>query len=323
MNESRVLITTYPTAFLHRGGGELELVDLRANLRLLGVGADLYGPTSYPLDRYDVVLHYSVTRTGIDVARAAKAAGKKLVLMPGLWWKSAPGDHEKLCAAEFFELADVIVFKSRSEYENVAEHVTPALSKVAYCRWGVDSCFEESVDRHLFRKTHKLGDYLISLGIVEESKNQLTAIHALRDSQIPLVIVGDYRDRDYYEACVKAAPPHFKFLPHLLAKSEMLRSALHGARAFIEVSLEPPGFSSFEAALSCVPMVLCAGPWTTEHFGATLVQQVDPLSTESIRAGVTAALNTPVPPQLRSNVHNRHLMPQCLEPLARMLSVRC
>ncbi|EON11205.1 mannosyltransferase B [Pandoraea sp. SD6-2] len=322
MSESKVLITTYPTAFLHRGGGELELVDLLANLRLLEVKADLYGPTSQPLDRYDVVLHYSVMPTGIDFVRAVKAAGKKLVLMPGLWWTGSPGGDEKSCTAEFFELADVIVFKSRSEYENVAGHVMPAASKVVYCRWGVDSCFEESVDRHLFRKTHRLGDYLLSLGMVEESKNQLTAIRALRDSQIPLVIVGDYRDRDYYEACVKVAPSHFKFLPHLVPKSEMLRSALHGAKAFIEVSLEPPGFSSFEAALSCVPLVLSAGPWTAEHFDFTLVHHVDPLSTESIRAGVTAALNTPVSRQLRCNVHNRHLMPQCLEPLARVLRVR-
>lgn len=322
MSDSRVLITTYPAAFLHRGGGELELVDLMNNLRQLGIRADLYGPTAQPLSKYDVVLHYSVVPTGMEFVREVKAAGKKLVLLPSLWWSKAPAQAEKDSVAEFFRLADVVVFKSTSEYENVAEQVKVDARKVAYYRWGVDSCFEELVDGELFKQTYKLGDYLLSVGIIEERKNQLSAIHALRDADIPLVFVGDYRDRTYYEACVKAAPSHFKFLPYLQPQSEVLRSALHGAKAFIEVSLEPPGFSAFEAGLSRVPMVLSASAWTREHFGAELVHQVDPMSTVSIQRGVQEALRTPVSPELQRHVHNKHLMPQCLEPLVRLLNVR-
>ncbi|MEM5295090.1 glycosyltransferase [Burkholderia sp. JPY481] len=322
MTDSRVLITTYPAAFLHRGGGELELVDLMVNLRQLGVRADLYGPTAQPLNKYDVVLHYSVIPTGMEFVREVKAEGKKLVLMPSLWWSKEPSQGEKNSAAAFFALADMIVFKSKSEFENVNAHVPVDQSKVAFCRWGADSCFEELISGDLFKQAYKVDDYLLSVGIIEERKNQLAAIHALRDSRIPLVFVGDYRDREYYEACVKAAPAHFKFLPYLAPKSEILRSAVRGCKAFIEVSLEPAGFSAFEAALARVPMVLSSGPWTQEHFGNELVHQVDPMSTESIQKGVEAALNTPVSPQLQRNVHNQYLMPQCLEPLVRVLRVR-
>ncbi|MFP4847835.1 glycosyltransferase [Paraburkholderia sp. BR14264] len=292
------------------------------NLRQLGVRADLYGPTAQPLNKYDVVLHYSVIPTGMEFVREVKAEGKKLVLMPSLWWSKEPSQGEKNSAAAFFALADMIVFKSKSEFENVNAHVPVDQSKVAFCRWGADSCFEELISGDLFKQAYKVDDYLLSVGIIEERKNQLAAIHALRDSRIPLVFVGDYRDREYYEACVKAAPAHFKFLPYLAPKSEILRSAVRGCKAFIEVSLEPAGFSAFEAALARVPMVLSSGPWTQEHFGNELVHQVDPMSTESIQKGVEAALNTPVSPQLQRNVHNQYLMPQCLEPLVRVLRVR-
>lgn len=322
MIDSQVLITTYPAAFLHRGGGELELVDLMANLRQLGVRADLYGSMSQPLSKYDVVLHYSVVPTGIEFVREVKAAGKKLVLLPSVWWSKAPDQSEKDTVAEFFRLADMVVFKSNSEHANVVAHVPLDSSKVALYRWGADSCFEELIDGELFKQTYKLGDYLLSVGIIEQRKNQLAAIHALCDSKIPLVFIGDYRDRAYYEACVKAAPPHFKFLPYLQPKSEILRSALHGAKAFIEVSLEPAGFSAFEAALAGVPMVLTDGEWAQEHFGRELVHLIDPMSTASIQQGVAAALNAPVSPQLRRHVHNKYLMPQCLEPLVRVLRVR-
>jgi glycosyltransferase involved in cell wall biosynthesis len=321
MSDSRVLITTYPTAFLNRGGGELELVDLLSNLRQLGVRVDIYGSTSLPLVKYDVVLHYSIVPTSMVYVREAKSAGKKLVLMPSLWWRSEPDQSEKDSAAEFFRLADVVVFKSKSEHGNIARYVTVDPAKVAYCRWGVDSCFEEPADRELFKKTYNLDDYILWTGIIEERKNQLTAIHALKESKVPLVFVGDYRERSYYESCIKAAPTHFKFVPHLQAKSEILRSGIQNCKVFLEVSLEPPGFSAFEAALAQVPMVLSAGAWTDEHFGE-LVQQVDPMSTSAIQKAVQAALVAPVSPELHKNTRSRHLLPQSLEPLVRVLQLR-
>ena len=318
MRDPKVLITSYQTAFLHRGGGELELVELLKNLRKLGVQVDVYGSESQPLIKYDVVLHYSVVQSSIEIAREVKSAGKKLVLMPSLWWTKEPDQNMKDTVAEFFYLADKVIFKSKSEHKNVTEYIPLDTSKVSYYRWGVDSCFEEIVDGELFRKTYKLDDYMLNVGIIEERKNQLAAIHALRDSKIPFIFIGDYRNRDYYEACIKVAPTHFKFLPYLQPKSDILRSAMRGCKAFIEVSLEPAGFSALEAGLMGVPMVLSSGPWTQEHFGE-LVHQVDPLSVSSIKKGLNDALNTPVSPLLQRNIHNYHLLPQTLEPLVRVL----
>jgi glycosyltransferase involved in cell wall biosynthesis len=321
MSDPRVLITTYSTAFLHRGGGELELVELVNNLRQLGMRADIYGSGSSPFNKYDTVLHYSVVPTGMEFVLEAKKTGKKVVLLPSLWWLSEPSEPEKAMATEFFRLADRVVFRSKSEHENVSRWVPVDAAKVAFCRWGVDSAFEEPADKELFKQAHQLTDYILWPGIIEERKNQLTAIHALKESKIPVVFLGDYRDRSYYEACVKAAPAHFKFLPHLQAKSEMLRSAIQNCRVFLEVPLEPPGFSAFEAALAKVPMVLSEGSWSNEHF-AGLVHLADPKSTQSIQKAVQAALESPPAAELHKNTHNRHLLPQSLEPLVRTLQLR-
>lgn len=321
MSDPRVLITTYPTAFLNRGGGELEIVDLASNLRQLGMRADIYGPGLPPLNKYDTVLHYSVVSTGMVIMLEAKKAGKKVVLLPSLWWLSEPSETEKSMVAEFFRLADKIVFKSKSEHENVSRWVPVDAAKVIFFCWGVDSAFEEPADDEMFKRTYKLNDYILWPGIIEERKNQLTAIHALRESKIPVVFLGDYRDRSYFETCVKAAPAHFKFLPHLQAKSEMLRSALQNCRVFLEVPLEPAGFSAFEAALSKVPMVLSKGPWSNEHF-AGLVHMADPKSTQSIQEAVHAALESSPPSKLHTQTRNRHLLPHSLELLVRTLQLR-
>jgi len=104
-------------------------------------------------------------------------------------------------------------------------------------------------------------------------------------------------------------------------KSDMLRSAIQGCRVFIELSLEPPGLSAFEAGLSKVPMVLSAGPWTDEHFDS-LVRQADPRSPDDIKKAVEETLSEQVDPELYRRVHNRHLLPQSLEPLVRLLQMR-
>lgn len=321
MIDSRVLITTYPTAFLSRGGGEMELLDLLSNLRQLGLRVDIYGSTSLPLIKYEIVLHYSLVPSGLVFAQEAKKAGKKLVLMPALWWTKEPTKSEKESAATFFDIADVIVFKSKSEYENINQYVFIEPTKLAYCPWGVDSCFEEPADKELFKKTYNLEDYILWTGIIEESKNQLTAIHALKESKTPVVFIGDYRDRGYYESCVKAAPSHFKFLPHMQAKSEMLRSAIQNCKVYLEVSLEPAGFSAFEAALANLPMVLSADTWTEEHFSG-LVHRVDPKSISAIQQAVKLALTSIAPINLQRNTHVKHILPQSLDSLVRILQLR-
>ena len=321
MTDPRVLITTYPLAFLHRGGGEQELLDLAAGLRQLGVKADLYGPSSLPVSKYDVVLHYSVHPTGLDFVREVKRAGKKVVLLPSLWWLGEPPDSQKQEVADFFSLSDKIVFKSQSERDNVSQHVQLKQDKVSYCPWGVDSCFGDPADPEVFKATYKLKDYILWPGIIEERKNQLTAIHALKDSPLPLVLMGDYRDRAYYDACVRSAPAHFKFLPHLPAKSEIFRSAVQNCRVFLEIPLEPPGVSALEAAVAGRPMVLSDGPWTQEIFGDSVIA-VDPRSASAVHAGVQRALQQQVPAGASQKIRSVHTLPQCVEPLARTLQFR-
>jgi glycosyltransferase involved in cell wall biosynthesis len=320
MRYSRVLMTTYPTAFLHRGGGEVELLGIFESLKQQGVVVDLYGAHSLPLSRYDVVFHYSIVHSGLELVREAKRAGKKLVLMPSVWWTAQPSELDVNSANEFFVLADEIVFKSKSEFDNVSQYIAIDAKKVSFCPWGIDSCYGMVADKNLFKDAHNLKQYVLWTGIIEESKNQLTAIRALKDLEIPLVFIGEYRDRKYYEACVKTAPAHFQFLPSLQPKSEMLRSAVQNCSVFLEVSMEPAGLSALEAGLAGVPLVLANNRWSEEHLGehATLV---DPLSVDEISNAVNQAINSDPSADLKSNIRTKHCLPQSIAPLIQSLKI--
>lgn len=312
-----VLITTYPQAFLYRGGGEAELRDLATNLRALGVKADIYGPASRPLATYDTVLHFSVHGGGLAIAEEVRRTGKRLVLWPNLWWIDSPSADEGALVKRFFDLADCVVFKSRTERDAVLAHVKLDERKIALSPWGVDPAYGTPADPLMFKTIYRLPDYILWLGIIEERKNQLAAVNALRDQPMPVVFIGDYRDKAYYDACVKAAPKHFKFLPHMPPKSEILRSALQNCRVYLEVPLDPPGLSALEAALAGRPLVLSSGAWAKEQFGdrATLV---NPRAAQDIRDGIKTAMTAPLP-DVASCVKNTHVLPACLKPLVQIL----
>ena len=312
-----VLITTYPQAFLYHGGGEAELLDLAANLRALGVKADIYGPHSRPLAAYDTVLHFSVQGSGLGIVEEVKRAGKRLVLWPNLWWVNSPSADERSLVQRFFDLADCVVFKSRTERDAVLAHVKLGDRKVAMSTWGVDPSYGRPADPMMFKTIYRLSDYILWLGIIEERKNQLTAIEALRDQSTPVVFIGDYRDKAYYDACIKTAPKHFRFLPHMPAKSEILRSALQNCRVYLEVPHDPPGLSALEAGLAERPLVLSSGAWSSEQFGDAAVL-VDCSSRASIRDGVEGALAEPAK-SAGELVRHGHLYPHCLQSFVHLL----
>lgn len=321
MRDSRVLMTTYPTAFFYRGGGEVELLGILDCLKQLGVVVDLYGAHSLPLSRYDVIFHYSIVHSGLDMVREAKQAGKKVVLMPSVWWTEQPSEVELSKANEFFLLADEIVFKSKSEFDNVSQYVVIEEQKVTFCTWGIDSCYGVEADKDLFKNSYNLQDYVLCTGIIEESKNQLTAIKSLKNLDIPVVFIGEYRDRKYYEACVKMAPSHFLFLPSLHPKSEMLRSAVQNCSLFLEVSMDPAGLSALEAGLAGVPLVLSNNSWSREHFGED-VGLVDPLSVEEISDTVGRLINKTISDVFKERIRIKHSLPQCIAPLVQVLRIR-
>lgn len=319
MSDPRILLTTYPEAFLFRGGGELELVEISSCLKLLGFRVDLYGPTSQPLQFYDTVLHFSIAQSGLSLFRELKSSAKRIVLVPNVWWAETPNDADRRNAEEYFRLADQIIFKSISELNNVRQYVTVPEGKDVLCPWGVDRCYSEPVDPVLFKSLYELDRYALWVGIIEPRKNQLTAIHALTDLDIPLVFVGDYRDRRYYEACRSSAPDHFKFIPYLQAKSEVLRSAFQNCDVYLEVPLEPAGMSAMEAYIAGRKMVLSDGPWTQEQFGDEVVS-VDPRSETAIADAVSRTLSPAFSPTRSGRINRRNLLPECLEPLGRVLA---
>ena len=319
MADLNILITTYHEAFLNRGGGEIELNEVAYYLNQLGHRADIYGPQSCSIDKYDAVLHFSMHGGGLPLIKLIKRKGKKIILWPNLWWTEAPTKDELSQKYEFIEYVDAIVFKSVAEKSNFSRWIDIPEEKICIVPSGVDECYRVPADRDMFKTIYEVDDYILWIGIIEEIKNQLFCIEALRDIDIPVVFIGNYREKAYFNRCRELAPKHFKFLPHMPAKSEILRSAIQNCRVYLEAPLDHPGLSALEAGLAGVPLVFSNDSWSIEHFENKAVL-IDPNNKESIKSGVSCAIEKYDYNKISDEICETHLYPSCLKPLVDVLS---
>jgi glycosyltransferase involved in cell wall biosynthesis len=132
-----------------------------------------------------------------------------------------------------------------------------------------------------------LRDFIMQAGRVEWPKNQLMLLRALRDTDLPVVLVGKSLQPDYLEACKQHGPKHLKIFEHL--PHEELRSAYAAARVHVLPSwVETCGLVTMEAALANCNVVGSIAGFEVEYF-TNLMDYVDPGDVASIRRQVLAS----------------------------------
>lgn len=317
MSYPRVLLTTYHQAFLVTGGGEHEMYSIAGALKQCGLIADIYGPYSRSIDNYDAIIHFSVHGGGLEFLEYIKGFNKPVFLWPNVWLTEKDSSSFSMIK-RFVELSEQLLFKSNSELGNFLHFFPESEPKCNLIAAGADPAFFQSTNENLFRSLQGVEEYAIWVGIIEPNKNQLSAIKAIKGKGIKLVLVGNCRDQDYLDECIRVGGDDLIVIPSLPHKSELFRSALKGAIFYIEVGFEPPGLSAIEAGLCGCNLIVSDSSWSREHFlkGALYV---DPNDVSSIEKAIDMMLSGYEPDiNLRSKLES-YCLPGSIEPLLKML----
>lgn len=188
---------------------------------------------------------------------------------------------------ECIELADHLLPQSEGEIANIRS-VLGVERPYTIVRNGAETSVFTSATPDRFVARFGKRDFVLTVGLVEQRKNQLMLLHALRDTGLPIVVIGRHWDRAYYRLCRRFAPPGALFIDHL--PHDELASAFAAARVHALPSwMECAAFAHVEAALAGCPLVAGNRTSEREYFGAN-AYYADPASVVSIRDAVLQAV---------------------------------
>lgn len=183
-------------------------------------------------------------------------------------------------------LADHLLPQSRAEMLNLK--ATLGIEKpYTLVPNGAEHAVFENATADDFVRRHGVRDFVLIVGLVEPRKNQLMLLHALRDTGLPLVVIGRHYDLGYYRLCRQHAPKDTLFIDHL--PHEQLASAFKAARVHCLPSwMECAAFANVEAALCGCALAVSDRTSEKEYFGDN-AYYCDPANLLSIRTAVVSA----------------------------------
>lgn len=267
----RVLLATSIDAYLHQGGGEQELKNLYKELNKLGFLCDFYGSASLDVDKYDVIIYFSLGN-GINIFLDSIDVSKcTLILWPNLWFIDPPKCEYLSFLQGQLNRFDAIVMKTNTELMHLNKYFDLSKIEIINISNFVDERLFDYNPSSVFQEVYGLEEYVLWMGMIEPQKNQLEAVRSMKNSKMPLVISGAIRDKFYFKQCVaEAREPGNEviFLPPMHYMSELHLSALSNCSLYLEIPLDFPGNSSIEAAFLNNNIAVTDCDWSREVFNS-------------------------------------------------------
>jgi glycosyltransferase involved in cell wall biosynthesis len=327
-----VVIASYSSIALLRGGPLTQILGTRQALTDLGVGADLYDPwKGFGGKKPDLVHLFGAHVGTYHLAREIHKAGIPLVVTPifysnrpvpllrtavactGLFHKIVKGswtDYGFL--KEICSWADVVAPNTSDEGRLLASCFSVPDSKLTIVPNGVSSRFGAAGPGE-FVKKYGIKKFVLNTGHIGPGrKNILNLIKALERINVPSVIIGRIEKNDYAAECLNEAKknPRLLVLDELPNDSGLLASAYAACDVFALPSLfETPGIAALEAACAGAKIVITRHGGTREVFGSD-AEYVEPSSVELIHHGITTALNKPRSTTLRDRILAQYSWPE-------------
>jgi len=208
------------------------------------------------------------------------------------------------CATKILDAVDGLICNTLEEKHEIQYFFSPRqMPATKIISPGINPDELNPIDER-FSNRYRLRNYVLCVARIEDLKNQLRIISALRDLSIPLVFVG-YPNPHHqsYLACFKreiSRDPRLFWFPKL-SREETL-SALKTARVHILASMvETTGLANLEAGYFGGNLVSTENGYSQEIF-KDFINYCQPGDEASIREAVLKAIHSPHTPKLKQYI---------------------
>ena len=286
MNRFKILFNTYPVAFQKKGGGEKQIDQYFKYLLEKKIIVEKFDQWSekQKVENFDIVHFFSVIPGGaINFLRYAKNQNKKIIISPNIWLEDSL--HNEFNQIKYIlHLADIIIVNSKIEQEKLSTlfQINIEKLKVVY-NFVDDDYLEKKTKKNFCKKFNIQKPYILTVGNVEERKNQNSIIRILKDYPgLNFVNIGNIRDKRYLNNF--PTEKNKIYLIEYLEDKELIKSAYLESELFILPSLcETPSIAALEAAALGKKIVITEVGSTKEYFGK-YASYIKPLDDKSINS---------------------------------------
>ena len=220
--------------------------------------------------------------------------------------RKEPG--ERKMQMEVLSGASVLLPNSESEMDMIRDFFGVEKDYIVVPN-GVGLDFEHG-DANRFYAKYGLRDFVLCVARIEERKNQISIMKALKGIGTPLVFIGAQRE-PYFSRCKNEAGSNVHFLGHMDGVD--LAGAYAAAKVHVSASwYETPGLSNLEAALAGRNLVVSVKGSTRDYF-RDYVDYCDPYDIDSIREAVLRALSREASDELKNFVRARYTWDKAAE----------
>jgi glycosyltransferase involved in cell wall biosynthesis len=210
-----------------------------------------------------------------------------------------PGHIESV--REMVEAADHVILLSENE-RHALDEIGAHPKNATIIRNAVETERFAQADPELFASRFGVRNYILCVARIEPRKNQLMLLHALRNLDLPIVLIGHCEDEAYMDLVKRYANENVKIVGRIGSDDPLLASAIAGARVFALPSWsEGAPLAALEAAASGVRMVLSDRSSEREYFG-DYARYCDPADSKSIRDAILEAYADRIDDDQRKNL---------------------
>lgn len=253
----------------------MKVIKTAEYLRKLGVTVDINDGGIYDYSSYDIVHLFNIDTAG-ETYRYYKIAHyykKNLVISPMHWdmkkYHMINNEIESMklyekCSSykeEILKKSNAIICNSELEKELIqSEFHVKVDFEVIYNGVEVEN---DDIPLYNFKDRYNLNNYVLCVGRISESKNQLALCRVCAELGKQLVLIGNVNDNEYLKECT-----NFKNVVHL---GFMDNYNVYNAYRFAKVHVNPsfvgmPGLSSLAAAASGCSIVSTKEGCAKEYF---------------------------------------------------------
>ncbi|ACL70912.1 glycosyltransferase family 4 protein [Halothermothrix orenii] len=306
----RVLFVVRPDLFTVKAGDTVQVLILKKALEKLGLRVDL-NINKVSLDdlhNYDLIHLFNLLRVEVCERFLSNINVNKPVLLTPIYWNMEEYlKHSKPDLLYWWKLTQKRRMEVLTKVDMVAPNAHTEWDRIKYDFRIEKPCeiiyngvvpWKENIE-------NSQREYILCVGRIHPRKNQLQLIKALKEFNLPLVLIGDINDPAYFRECLRESEGYNVTIYGAKSREELFQFYLKSKIHVLPSWYETPGLVNLEAALAGCNIVTTDRGTTREYF-KNKVSYCSPLDIKDIADKVVTAYYTEPDPELSQYVKTKY-----------------